>query len=273
MEMAASPKLSQNRTGWIKNGLKTKTKGDVLYFVGCLPYYQDFFGKDFEFSPIDMAGDTVKILNFLGIEPVVAKNERCCGHDLYWLGRLDKFDELGKLNLREIADSGAKTVVTACPECAYTLKTLYMERLGKSDFEVKHVAELVSENIGRFDFTNLDKAVTFQDPCRLGRYLNTYDQPRDSMKAIPGLELLEMPHNRAGGFCCGTTNWMNCDSTSKQIQQSRLREAKSTGAGTIVTACPKCQIHFRCAGCGEEADRVDIEITDFVSLIASAMNV
>ena len=95
MEMATSPKLKQNRTGWIDKNLKTKKKGDVLYFVGCLPYYQDFFSKDFEFEPISIAKDTVKILNYLGIEPVVMDNERCCGHDLYWLGKLDMFDKLG----------------------------------------------------------------------------------------------------------------------------------------------------------------------------------
>lgn len=272
MEMAASPKLKQNRTGWIENGLKTKKKGDVLYFVGCLPYYQDFFSKDFDFSLISIAKDTVKILNYLGIEPVVANNERCCGHDLYWLGQLDRFDELGNLNLKEIADSGAKTVVTACPECAYTLKDLYAQRLGKPDFDVKHIAEIVSENIGRFDFKEIESDITFHDPCRLGRYMDIYDQPRDTLKTIPGMRLREMPHNRAGAICCGTTNWMNCDATSKQIQKSRLEEAKSTGAKSIVTACPKCQIHFRCAGCGEETERVDIEITDYVNLIASAID-
>ena len=271
MEIAASPMLKQNRTGWIGNDLRVKSQGDVLYFVGCLPYYQDFFSKDLNFAPISIARDTVRILNYLGIEPVVASNERCCGHDLYWLGQLGKFDELGKLNLREIADSGAKTVVTACPECAYTLRRLYSERLGKVEFEVKHIAELVAENIGKFKFSALDSEVTFQDPCRLGRYMKVYEQPRQIIKAIPGVRFDEMAHNRMGAVCCGTANWMNCDATSKQIQRSRLEEAKSSGAKTLITACPKCQIHFRCAGCGEETERVDIEITDLTNFIASAL--
>ena len=271
MEIAASPMLKQNRTGWIGNDLRVKSQGDVLYFVGCLPYYQDFFSKDLNFAPISIARDTVRILNYLGIEPVVASNERCCGHDLYWLGQLGKFDELGKLNLREIADSGAKTVVTACPECAYTLRRLYSERLGKVEFEVKHIAELVAENIGKFKFSALDSEVTFQDPCRLGRYMRVYEQPRQIIKAIPGVRFDEMAHNRMGAVCCGTANWMNCDATSKQIQRSRLEEAKSSGAKTLITACPKCQIHFRCAGCGEETERVDIEITDLTNFIASAL--
>ncbi len=272
MEMMASPKLKQNRIGWIDNDLKTKKKGDVLYFVGCLPYYEDFFSNDLNFHPVSMAKDTVRILNKLGIEPAIASNERCCGHDLYWLGRLGAFDALAKLNLREIADSGAKTIVTSCPECAYTLKELYARRFGKQDFNVKHITEVVSEKVKDLKFKSIDNDITFHDPCRLGRYMRLYDEPRNSLASIPGITIREMPRNRAGAICCGTTNWTNCDATSKQIQKSRLLEAKNTGAWTIVTACPKCQIHFRCAGCGDESERVDIEITDYVSLIASALD-
>ncbi len=270
MEMAASPQLKQNRTGWIDESVKTKAKGDVLYFVGCLPYYQDFFSKDLNFEPISIARDTVKILNHLGIEPVVMANERCCGHDLYWLGEMDKFDELRNLNLKEITESEARTIVTSCPECAHTLKTLYSERL-KTNYAVKHISELVNENIGKLKFKNSNREVTYQDPCRLGRYMGVYDQPRAALGSIPGLKLSEMPHSRQGSLCCGTTNWTNCDSTSKQIQRGRLIEARRTGAGTLVTACPKCQIHFRCAECGVESERTGIELIDFVNMVAEAL--
>lgn len=271
MEMAASPKLRQNRTGWIEGGLKVRRKGEVLYFAGCLPYYQDMFSKDLDFSPVSIARDTVRILNALGVEPVVLENERCCGHDLYWLGRLATFDELARLNLKAIEKAGARTVVTSCPECALALKRLYPERLGGADFEVKHASEFVAENLGGLKFRDLRAEVTFQDPCRLGRYLGVYDQPRRVMASIPGVSIREMTRSRRGAVCCGTTNWMNCDSTSKRIQNARLTEAGATGAGTLVTACPKCQVHFRCAKCGGESDDIDIELVDFVNLVASAL--
>ncbi|MCD6160977.1 MAG: (Fe-S)-binding protein [candidate division Zixibacteria bacterium] len=270
MEMATAPKLKQNRNSWINNKLKVKKKGDVLYFVGCLPYYQDFFAKDFDFTPISIAQDTVSILNKLGIEPVVMDNERCCGHDLYWLGQLEQFDELGRINLELIKATGAKTIITSCPECALVLKKLYSERLG-GNLQVKHITEVVFENIDKLKFKNIDTKVSFQDPCRLGRYMGIYDQPRESLKAIPGLEINEMQHNRRGAICCGTTNWTNCDAVSKQIQKSRLTEAKNAGAETVVTACPKCQIHFRCSESGDESQKVNIKITDFVNIIASVL--
>jgi len=271
MEMTAAPSIKQKRTDWLENGLKTSKKGDFLYFVGCLPYQQELFCKDFDFSPVSIAKDTVKILNHIGIEPVVMENERCCGHDLYWLGQTEKFDELGKQNIEEIKQTGAKTVVTACPECAYVLKEVYRQRMGASGFNVKHISEVVAENIDKFKFDEHPQDISYQDPCRLGRYLGIYDPPREALQAVPGLKLHEMPRNRRGAMCCGTTNWINCDATSKQIQHHRLAEAKASGADTLVTACPKCQIHFRCSECGEESGKVGIQLTDFVNVIASAL--
>jgi Fe-S oxidoreductase len=270
MEIAASPKLKQNRTGWIENSIRTKPRGDVLYFVGCLPYYQDFFAKDYSFLPISIARDTARILNHIGIEPVVMNSERCCGHDLYWLGQLEQFDQIGQLNLKEIEESGAKTIITSCPECAYTLKTLYEERL-RSHLQVKHISEVLADNIGKLKFKALETEITYHDPCRLGRYLGIYEQPRKILSSIPGVRLLEMPHNRRGAICCGTTNWMNCDATSKKIQFSRMTEALKTGAKTLVTSCPKCQIHFRCSECGAKTEKVGLELTDFVNIVTSAL--
>jgi Fe-S oxidoreductase len=271
MEMTAAPELRQNRTGWINGNLKVKKRGGVAYFVGCLPYHQELFCKDFDFSPITIAQDTVKILNHLGIEPVVMENERCCGHDLYWLGQLDKFDELGKLIVEQIEKTGAETVVTACPECAYALKELHFKRNGNSNLKVKHITEMVAENLKKLKFSENPKTISYQDPCRLGRFLGIYDQPREALAAIPGIELHEMSRNRRGAVCCGTTNWMNCDATSKRIQHSRLTEAKNTGAETLVTSCPKCQIHFRCSECGDESEAVGMQLTDFVNIIASSL--
>jgi heterodisulfide reductase subunit D len=271
MEMAASPKLKQNRTEWITDDLKVKQKGDVLYFVGCLPYYEQIFAKDFDFSPLSIARDTVKILNHIGIEPVVLDNERCCGHDLYWLGQLEQFDELARLNLKEIKQAGVRKIITACPECALALGKLYPERLEENGLEVTHITQVVAQNKHRFKFNGHIETVAFQDPCRLGRYLGVYEEPRESLSAIDGVSVSEMAHSKKGAICCGTTNWINCDATCKQIQRSRLNEASAAGAETLVTACPKCQIHFRCAQCGDESDRVDIKLTDFVNLVASAL--
>lgn len=268
MEMAAQPGLQQNRTGWITDKLRTRKAGEVLYFVGCLPYYEDIFARDMDFSPLSIAADTVRLLNHIGIEPVVMANERCCGHDAYWLGQLELFDQLAELNIEAIKATGAEKVVTSCPECAHALGTLYEERTGER-LAVQHVSEVVAENIERVDFDDNAATLTYHDPCRLGRYQGVYDAPRTAMEAMPNRQLTEMAHNRGGARCCGTTNWTNCDATSKQIQARRLKEAVATGAETMVTACPKCQIHFRCLLKNQEHG--NLQVKDFVNVLASAL--
>jgi Fe-S oxidoreductase len=125
------------------------------------------------------------------------------------------------------------------------------------------------------------RRVTYQDPCRLGRYLGVYDAPRAVIDAL-GLELAEMAHNRHSALCCGTSCWTACGATNKALQENRLREARATGADLLVTSCAKCQIHFRCAmadgssadgssGDGSSADEAQIEIKDLVTLVAEAL--
>jgi len=117
----------------------------------------------------------------------------------------------------------------------------------------------------------LVRRVTYHDPCRLGRFLGIYDQPRQVIAAL-GLELVEMDHHRGRALCCGTVGWTNCGAVAKSIQVDRLREARATGAQVLVTACPKCQIHFRCAiddAClGQE---VAMEIKDLTTVVAELL--
>ena len=114
--------------------------------------------------------------------------------------------------------------------------------------------------------------VTYQDPCRLCRHMGVHDAPRKVLEAIPGIELEEMKSNRHGAACCAGGTWGNCDRFAKRIQIDRLREARATEAEVLVTACPKCQIHFRCAmkdpNFGSE---ISIEMLDVAEVVASAL--
>ncbi|TAN40469.1 MAG: (Fe-S)-binding protein, partial [Candidatus Methanoperedens sp.] len=84
--------IVQNRLQWISDDLKTSTEGEVLYFTGCLPYFENLFSGFV--NPLEIARSTVKILNKAGISPVVSPNERCCGHDLLWTGNVETFQKL-----------------------------------------------------------------------------------------------------------------------------------------------------------------------------------
>jgi heterodisulfide reductase subunit D len=255
--------------------LHVSEKSDTLYFVGCAPYYGALF------KPLGVDGDgiarsTVRVLNALGIEPQVLADERCCGHDLLWEGDIDGFRALAELNAALIRESGAKRIVTACPECARALKIDYPAHGIDLGIEVLHLAELLA----RHDWpiahhaprtTHHASRITYHDPCRLGRHLGVYDAPRQVIEKL-GLEMVEMPRNRANALCCGTNGWTHCTVASKAIQVDRLREARATGADLLVTACIKCQIHFRCAMEDYHlGDEIGIEIKDLATLVAERL--
>ena len=257
--------IHQNRTFWIKDG-RVSEKGDIFYFVGCRPYFDVIF-RDIDAGSIKGAQNVLKILNACGVEPVVSNDERCCGHDALWNGDEETFKRLAALNLEIIRASGAKKVIFSCPEGYLTFKEFYPRYFGELGFEPVHILDFLAEklNEGVLELAEFQGTVTYHDPCRLGRLAGIYDSPRELIKAIPGIELREMPRSRENGVCCGTSGWMNCSSCSKEIQVQRLSEARSTGASTLITACPKCQIHFRCA---KAAFDLDIEIIDLYDLFS-----
>ena len=269
MRMMTSPELKQNRLDWLDEDLKVSTDSDTLYFVGCLPYYDVLF-NNIGAQGLEIARSAVRVLNRLGIEPIILKNERCCGHDLLWEGNIANFRKLAKLNMAMLRDTGARRIVTTCPECARTLRVDYPAYIGDLGMEVVHIAELLTRKVrdGEFRIPNSEfRITTYHDPCRLGRHLGVYDAPRQVIEAL-GLELVEMEHSGKNALCCGTSCWTNCGAVNKQIQVDRLREAQATGAGLLVTACAKCQIHLKCAlDDGRLGEEIGMEIRDLVTLV------
>jgi Fe-S oxidoreductase len=273
MRLMSRPDIKQRRLEWL-DGCRTSQKSEVLYFVGCAPYFEPIF-EDIEVSPVNIARNSIKILNALGIEPMLLPNERCCGHDLLWTGDTETFKKLAELNAQMIKESGAKKIVFSCPEGYRTFKNDYPQYV-ELDCELVHITELLAQSLKRNGpkLEEINKRVTYQDPCRLGRHLEIYEPPREIIKAIPGIKLTEMEHRGNESICCGTSAWTNCSSYSKQIRVERLLEARATGAEVLVTACPKCQIHFKCAMVDKGAEKgpdIEMEVMDIVTLVANAL--
>jgi heterodisulfide reductase subunit D len=287
MRLMMDPQLEQDRLGWLRddhthhNPLVTSRDSDTLYFVGCAPHYAALF-KPLGVDGEGIARSTVRVLNALGVQPQVLPDERCCGHDLLWEGDVAGFRALAELNASLIRASGAKRIVTSCPECARALKIDYPAYGFDLGLEVLHLAEwlagqalpvLQSESP---DITPRLQApgplVTYHDPCRLGRHLGSYAPPRQVIESL-GLELVEMQRVRENALCCGTNGWTHCTVANKAIQVDRLREARATGADLLVTACIKCQIHFKCAMQDQGLeDEIAIETRDLASLVAEMLD-
>ncbi len=247
MRMMTSPDLKQNRLGWVHDDLKTTSSGKIAFFAGCAPYFDIFFSS-IESDTLSIARDSVRLLNFLEIEPVVLANERCCGHDLLWTGDSENFESLCRLNYEEFKSAGIEEIVVSCPECRHVLGEKMAEVVPGFDIKVTLLIDLLEQEIrkGGIGFRPLNKRVTFQDPCRLGRMAGKYEEPRNLLSLIPELKLREMENSRHGAICCGNNAFINCDAYSKRVQVQRLREARATRAETLVTSCPKCMIHLGC---------------------------
>lgn len=274
MRLMTEPALKQNRLGWLTPDLQVNGRAATIYFVGCLPYYEALFRK-IGAQGLAIARSAVWVLNALGIEPTVLADERCCGHDLLWEGDLEGFRRLAALNAALLRATGAKRIVTTCPECAYTLGHEYPRHGFELGMEVLTMAQLLGQPTALAMLSKASGArtpvaqrVAYHDPCRLGRFLGIYDEPRQVIAAL-GLELVEMEHHHAKALCCGTVGWTNCGAASKSIQMERLQEARATGAQVLVTACAKCQIHLRCAlndvHLGQEPV---VDIKDLTALVA-----
>ena len=262
--------IHQNRTAWAEEAGRFQVKGDTFYFVGCLPY-QDVVFRYLGLSVLDTAKSALALLNGLGIEPVISNDERCCGHDAFWSGNMEVFQELAGRNIECIKQSGAKQVLFTCPEGYHTFKTYYPQYFGELPFEVKYMADFLVEELPKADLDRQpseQNAVTFHDPCRLGRFSGIYEQPRELLKLVPGQELREMQRNRENALCCGTSCWMECSSFSKGMQIERLTEAVNTGAQTLITACPKCRIHL---SCGLQTTELELEIKDLYTYLAQGL--
>jgi len=273
MRLMARGNARQNRLGWLTDELQTEPeKGELFYWTGCAPYYDAFF-PELAAPALPAVRATVRLLNALGITPVVSPEERCCGHDLLWNGDRESFERLAKHNVALVQASGATTLVTSCAECLRTWKLDYEPFLPSRPPRILHLSELLVERMGELKLKpNGRQRLTFQDPCRLGRHLGIYEPPRRVLAALPGVDVVEMTHTGPTARCCAGGTWSHCDRFAKQIQVERLREARSTGADVLVTACPKCRIHFRCAMRDEDARaETEIEMRDLAEVVAQAL--
>lgn len=264
--------VKQSKTDWAREAGRISESGDTYFFVGCSTFLDVEFHDDWGLDMMEGPRGVLKLLNKVGIEPVIHDDERCCGHDLLWNGDRENFEKLARRNVELIKSLGCKRVVFHCPEGYLTFKKFYPQVVGDLGFEAIHFYELLAAELkaGAIEFDTLEGVVTYHDPCRLGRQAGIMDAPRELIQGIPGITLTEMEHNRESGICCGTSAWMNCSACSKEIQKTRINEALTAGAQTLITACPKCRVHLSCALRDMETD---LKISDINDLLGRALKV
>jgi len=254
----------KNRGQW-KEGMpvKTFTEGtEILYFPGCYPSYDPRMKR--------VARATATILAKAGVDfGILSEKESCCGESIRKTGDEELFKRLAKENIRAFIDNGVKKILVSSPHCYHTFKNEYPEFM--VNFEVIHISQYLFELIdgGRLKIAkDFRKNITYHDPCYLGRHNGIYDEPREALKRIPGLELDEMPDSREKSLCCGGGGgriWMETP-REERFSDLRLEQAKGIGAEVLATSCPYCITNFEDSRVNMEYENV-LEIKDITEII------
>ena len=290
-------KASTKRCEWTQ-GLEikdyTKERVEVIYHAGCRTCYDKDMWK--------VAQDTINLMYKAGIDVGIAYEESCCGGRGYQIGYREDAIKQAKRNMDIIKKSGAKTFVTGCAECYHAFKVLYDKFVVKGDLEVLHTSEYFDRLIQAGKLKPNKKVglkVTYHDPCHLGRqgepYINwqgkrvpgqiilfnppkefrrgtygVYEPPRNVLKSIPGIKLVEMERIKEYAWCCGAGGGVKETNPdfARWTANERFMEAKNTGAEAIVTGCPGCQVSLQ--EISRENDGT-LQVYDVVELLAKVI--
>ena len=233
----------EKRADWAQ-GLEVKafTPGtELLYFPCCVPAYDS--------RVRNVARATANILRKVGVDfGILGVKESCCGESVRKAGDESLFLSLAQSNIDAFVEAGVKKIVVTSPHCYSTFKSEYPELGG--NFEVVHftqyLAELLREGKLKLE-KELKKRVVYQDPCYLGRHHGIYDEPREVLSSIPGLELVEFPDYRESSICCGGGGgriWMDTKK-GERFSDIRLEQAIELGGNILAVACPYCMLNFK----------------------------
>lgn len=223
-------------------GIKVPTVKDnpgfeYLFFVGSMGSY------DLRSRKVSRA--FVRLLNEAGVNYAILGNEeKNSGDTPRRMGNEMLFQQLCMENIATFEKYGVQKIVTACPHTFNTFKNEYPE-FGLEGVEVLHHTQLLDQLIRQGKLKpkhEVKERIVYHDSCYLGRYNDVYDQPRDVLRAIPGVELVEMKRTRENAMCCGAGGgmmWME-ETSGKRVNLARTEQALETNPGIISSACPYC---------------------------------
>jgi Fe-S oxidoreductase len=239
---------------------------EILYFPGCYLSYDPRLKK--------VAVATANILKKAGVDfGILGAKESCCGESVRKTGDEELFKRLTRENIKAFIDNGVKRILVSSPHCYHTFKNEYPEF--RVNFDVVHISQYIFELIkeGRLKpVREYAGNVAYHDPCYLGRHNGIYKEPREALRNIPGLKLVEMQDSFDDSLCCGGGGgriWMETPK-SERFSDIRIEQALEAGAGILATSCPYCITNFEESRLNKGAAE-KIEIKDITEIIAESI--
>jgi glycolate oxidase len=240
-----------------------------MLHLGCSASYQD----------VKIIPAVMKILDAAGIPfQTLGEQENCCGYLAYLVGDMATFNQVAATNRDLFVKAGIKTLLTTCAGCHKTFDHLYPENGFGDSYTPEHVVLLLERLIkdGKLQFKENGKAqkIIYHDPCDLGRHLGIYEPPREVIKALPGVDLLEFPMNRQFAKCCGGGGGVKAfaNQLGSDIALERVKQALDQGADTLVSACPSCKNSLNQAAARARKEKLGkIKVMDITELVAKSL--
>ncbi len=234
---------------------------EVLFWIGCAGSYDRRAQK--------VTRAMVKILRAAEVKfAVLGKAEKCTGDPARRLGDEFTYLEVAQENVEMLNAAEVRRIVTTCPHCMNSLGNEYPDLGGT--YEVVHHTKYIEELIaaGRVEVPKLEttQAITFHDPCYLGRHNGVVDEPRRVLEAS-GAEVRDHEQSKDKGFCCGAGGgrmWMEED-IGTRVNEERFRQLESTGAKKVAVGCPFCMTMMRDAAAAKESDIVVEDVAEIVA--------
>jgi Fe-S oxidoreductase len=262
-------RIRSKRSEWATDlGIKDLSKGekaDMLYFVCCAASYDP--------RVQEVAKALTGSLARAGVDfGILGNEESCCGSEVRRMGEEGLFEMLVEDNLKLFRERGITRVVTTSPHCYDAFKNKYQD----SEIEFLHYTQLVADLVGsgRLTFSKeLNKVITYHDPCYLGKQNNIYDEPRDIIKSIPGVKFVDFDRCRERSLCCeggGGRMWVEGTDSGERLSGIRIKDAVEMGVDIVATACPFCLLTLEDAAKTASLDG-KIEIKDIMELVAQAI--
>ncbi len=241
---------------------------EIGFFVGCQGSYK---------GTLSLVSEGISlVLDKYGYDfTILGEEEWCCGNPIHLLGiEDDRFLSFAKHNVEMLEKLNVKTVIATCPGCFRMLSKIYPRYLGTLPFKVIHSSQFLANLIKEkgIKITNeFNYNVGFQDPCELGRHCNVFEEPREVIKSIPGINFIELKNNRMESQCCGGGGLAKVidEHLATEIAKFKIQAFQDKKIDTIVTSCQGCYLNLLD---GNQKNESNLIIRDLNDLIAELLD-